>query len=87
MTDVQFKNIDFAESSMSEAKLSRFGAVKSKFIKNNLFKTMLVAVDFTDNQLIAPTVSTPPIELKGAIINTFQAADLVGLWGVIVKQL
>lgn len=87
MTDVLFKNIDFTDSSMSEAKLSGFKAVKSKFIKNNFSKTMLTAVDFTDNELVAPTVSNPPMELKGAIITTFQAADLIGLWGVIVKPL
>ncbi|PKM73597.1 MAG: hypothetical protein CVU91_04755 [Firmicutes bacterium HGW-Firmicutes-16] len=87
MTDVLFNNINFSESSMSEAKLNRFEAAKSKFIKNNLFKTMLAAVDFTDNEFVAPTVSNPPIELKGAVINTFQAVDLIGLWGVVVKQL
>ena len=86
MTDVQFQHVDFTEASMSEAKLVRFQAVKSKFIKNNFFKTMLAAVDFTDNELVAPTVSTPPIELKGAVINSFQATDLIRLWGVVVKQ-
>jgi len=87
MTDVLFDSIDFAEATMSEAKLSKFKAVKSKFLKNNFFKTMLTAVDFTDNEFVAPTVSNPPIELKGAIINTFQASDLIALWGVVVKQL
>lgn len=46
---------------------------------------MLATVDFTNNEFVAPIVSTPPIELKGAIINMFQAANLIGLWGVIVK--
>jgi uncharacterized protein YjbI with pentapeptide repeats len=86
MTDVLFENINFSESSMSEAKLNRFKAVNSRFIKNNLYKTMLAGVDFTDNEFVAPTVSTLPIELKGAIINTFQAIDLIGLWGVVVRQ-
>lgn len=87
MTDVLFESVDFTESTMSEAKLNRFEAVKSKFVKNNFFKTMLVSVDFTDNEFVAPTVSALPVELKGAIINTFQATDLIGLWGVVVKQL
>ena len=87
MTDVLFKNIDFTDSSMVEAKLSGFEAVKSRFIKNNFSKTMLASVDFTDSDFVAPTVSNPPIELKGAIITTFQAADLISLWGVIVKPL
>lgn len=87
ITDVLFESVDFTESSMSEAKLNRFEAVKSKFVKNNFFKTMLVSVDFTDNEFVTPTVSVIPVELKGAIINTFQAVDLIGLWGVVVKQL
>lgn len=87
MTDVIFECVDFTESSMSEAKLNRFEAVKSKFVKNNFFKTMLMSVDFTENEFVAPTVSAIPVELKGAIINTFQAVDLIGLWGVVVKQL
>lgn len=85
MTDVIFESVDFSESSMSEAKLNRFEAVKSKFIKNNMFRTMLAGVDFTDNEFVAPTMSAPPVELKGAVINTSQAIDLIGLWGVVVK--
>jgi len=86
MIDVLFDHIDFTESSMVESRLKRFVARDSRFVKNNFFKTMLATVDFTNNELVAPTVSTPPIELKGAIINMFQAANLIGLWGVIVEQ-
>jgi hypothetical protein len=70
---------------MVESKLKRFVAEDSIFVKNNFFKTMLAGVDFTNNEFVAPMVSTPPIELKGAIINMFQAANLIGLWGVVVK--
>lgn len=87
ISDVLFDHIDFTESSMSEAKLKRFETKDSRFIKNNFFKTLLSTVDFTNNEFMAPIVSAPPIELQGAIINMFQAADLIGLWGVIVKQL
>lgn len=86
MTDVLFDHIDFTQSSMVESTLKRFIALDCKFVKNNFFKTMLATVDFTNNELVAPIVSTPPIELKGAIVNMVQAANLIGLWGVIVKQ-
>jgi len=86
MTDVVFDHIDFTESSMTEATLKRFKAVGTKFVKNNFFKTMLATVDFTDDEFIMPIVSAPPVELKGAIINMFQAADLIGLCGVIVSR-
>ena len=86
MTDVAFEDIDFTEVSITEAKLKRFEVKNSNFIKNNFFKTMLAGVDFTKNELIAPTVSSPPIEFQGAKISMVQAADLIGLWGIIVEQ-
>lgn len=86
MTGVLFDHIDFTESSMSEAKLRKFEARDSRFVKNNFFKTMLTTVDFSNNEFTMPIVSSPPVELKGAIINMFQAADLIGLLGVIVNR-
>lgn len=85
MTDVLFDHTDFAEASMAKAKLKRFEAKGSSFVKNNFFKTTLESVDFRDNEFSMPMVSSPPVELKGAIINMLQAADLMGLWGVIVN--
>lgn len=85
MTDASFSHIDFTEASMAEAKLLRFAAAESIFIKNNFFKTMLAGVDFTVNELAAPMISTPPVELRGAVVSMFQAANLIGLWGIIVK--
>ena len=46
---------------------------------------MLEGVDFTKNQLVAPMISAPPIEFKGAKISMVQAADLISLWGIIVE--
>ena len=86
MTEILFDHVNFSESSMAEAKLKGFSSTNSKFVKNNFFKTMLATVDFTNNEFAAPTVSTPPIELKGAVVNIYQAADLISLYGVIVKQ-
>lgn len=85
MTDVLLDHSDFTEVSMAEAKLKGLEARGSRFVRNNFFKTMLSAIDFTDNEFTMPIVSSPPVELKGAIVNMFQAADLIGIWGVIVK--
>lgn len=86
MTNVLFDYIDFTESTMSEAKLKFFEASNSRFVNNNFFKTILATIDFTNNEFTMPIVSSPPVELNGAIINMFQAADLIGIWGVIVKR-
>jgi len=85
LTDVAFVTVDFTSASMSEAKLKRFEAVSSKFIRNNFFRTILAGVDFTENEFAAPTLSAPPAELYGAVINAFQAAELISSWGIVVK--
>ena len=84
--DVSFDRIDFTEASIIESELKRFAVMHSTFVKTNFFKTMLTNVDFSNSELLAPLVSIPPTELKGCIINAFQAANLIGLWGIQVKQ-
>ena len=86
MTEVLFDHTDCAEASISEAKLMKFEAKGSRFIKNNFVNTMLGTIDFTKNEFAMPIISNPPVELKGVIIDMFQAADLIGYWGVVVKR-
>ena len=86
ISDVLFDQVDFTEASMIEARISRFEACQSIFVKNNFFQTMLSSVDFSPNEFVAPVVSMPPQELKGAILSASQAADLISLWGIIVKN-
>lgn len=85
LSDVYIDQTDLTDVSMAEMTLQRFQSNKSRFIKNNFFKTKLKGIDFTDSELVAPTLSSPPIELKGATINMYQASDLIRLWGVKVK--
>lgn len=86
VSDVLFDQVDFTEASVMEARISRFETIGSRFFKNNFFRTMLSSVDFSENEFVSPIVSMPPEELKGAVLNPSQAADLIGLWGIIVKN-
>lgn len=86
LTDVLLQDLDFTEVSLMEGTLKRLETHRTKFIKNNFFHTMLAGIDFTDCELLAPTVSAPPEELRGIKINILQAADLVGLWGITVDR-
>jgi hypothetical protein len=45
----------------------------------------LAKIDFTTSELKMPMVSFPPTELQGIVVNMFQAAELIGLWGIVVK--
>ena len=51
----------------------------------NFFKTPLKGVDFTSCRLQAPTLSLGGPELRGAEVTLFQAAELAGQMGVIIK--
>ncbi len=84
--DALFDTVDFTEASLTKAKLKNFSARNSNFIRSSFYQTMLAGIDFSGNELIAPIVSSPPVELKGAMIDPFQAAGLIGLLGVIVKR-
>ena len=57
----------------------------SELIRVNFFKTPLKGVDFTSCRLQAPTLSLGGPELRGAEVTLFQAAELAGQMGVIIK--
>ena len=86
ITDVCFHCVDFTEGSLSEAKLKNFSVIESKLIKNNFFRTLLAGVNLTTDELAGPIVSSTAEELKGLVITPFQAADLIGLWGIEVDR-
>jgi len=86
LLDILFEQVDFTEASLTESELKRFTTTNSRFVKTNFFKTRLATIDFTDNEFIAPIVSTPPVELKGVIVDIYQAANLMTLWGVVVRS-
>ena len=86
MNHVLFDHVDFTEASMAEAQLTKFFTVESKFQRNDFYKTLLNGIDFSNSTFLSPLVSEPPIELRGISIDMFQAAHLIGLWGITVKQ-
>jgi len=86
LNDVEFNQVNLTEVSFSEAQFKNFTAIKSKFINNNFFKTLLEKIDFSDNDFINPIVSNNYSELKGIILNSIQAVDLVSLFGIVIKD-
>ncbi|MEA5011485.1 MAG: pentapeptide repeat-containing protein [Angelakisella sp.] len=86
LTAFELQNCDLTEASFSTVKQKQFIAKNSSFCKTNFFQTPLCGIDFTGNQLTAPLLSSPPAELRGSVIDMFQAAELIGLLGVVVKN-
>lgn len=85
LSNVLFDQSELSEASITEVKLKGIEVKASKFIRTNFFKTALANVDFSDSEFKFPVVSNPPTELVGVVVNMFQAAELIGIWGVVVK--
>ena len=66
----------FATCSLKQMKLDQ-----SQFINTEFFKTPLKDLDFTTCILEGISVSTEGNELKGALVNVYQAAELAKLLG------
>ena len=66
---------------LQQIELSRCSFVQAEF-----FKTPLKGIDFTDCTLDGIRLSEGKSELKGAIVSSYQAAELARLLGVIIKE-
>lgn len=86
LQDLLLHNCDFTEASFSEVRWKNLSADGCRFLRTNFFKTPLSGMDFTQNELLAPILSSPPTELRGAKISLLQAADLIELFGVKVDR-
>lgn len=81
-----FEDVDLSEASLSQCKLEKVKFTQTKLIKNNFFKTPLKCIDFSNNEFVAPTVSEPPVELRGLMVDRFQAAELAKLMGIFIVE-
>lgn len=86
LQELLLHNCDFTEASFSEVRWKNLSADGCRFLRTNFFKTPLSGMDFTQNELLAPILSSPPSELRGAKISLLQAADLIELFGVKVDR-
>jgi len=75
---------DLSDANFEECKLQELELDDVKLIHASFFRTPLKGVDFTNAWIDRMIVSGE--ELKGAIVNASQAADLARLLGLIVKQ-
>lgn len=82
----RFDHCELTEASFAGVLFKQMEMLESRFIRNNFFKTSLKQIDFTSCELIAPVLSDHQTELKGIIVNSMQALDLVSLWGITIKD-
>lgn len=76
---------DFSESFLTSVTQKNLQLENAEFRKTNFFKTSLKEIDFTSCGLEGIGVSQDGNELRGAIVNSLQAAELAKLLGLVVK--
>lgn len=76
---------DLSDSLFNECSFKQVEFKDSTFNRASFFKTVLRGIDFTQCEINGITVSDSFWELKGAIVNEFQAVELSRLLGIVVK--
>ena len=70
---------------ITACKMKDIQVLRTDFTLASFFKTPLKGIDFTECTIDRITVSEELSELKGAIINPYQAVELAKFLGVIIK--
>ncbi|KAB1438558.1 pentapeptide repeat-containing protein [Candidatus Galacturonibacter soehngenii] len=76
---------NFKNASLSGCKLKNLLCNQVDFVQTNFFKTPLKGIDFTNSLITGIIVSDTGMELRGAKVDLYQAAELAKLFGVIIK--
>lgn len=83
--NTSFEDSDLSDSAFTKCRLKNFLLSKSKLSFTNFFLTSLNGVDFSESEIDNLIFSDNKTELKGAIVNPMQAADLALLLGVVIR--
>lgn len=84
LKSVCMKNGDLSNGELSECRLQNLRLDDMRLLQTSFFQTPLKGIDFTASQIDGMVVSGP--ELKGAIVDQWQAAGLARLLGLIIKD-
>lgn len=90
-TKAQFDKCAIVDSDLSDTffagcKLKSFETKESQYIRTEFFQTSLKGVDFSACDLEGICVSEYAEELKGVIVNVYQAVELSKLLGLQIKE-
>lgn len=77
---------DLTDTFFAECTLGSFEVDQSRFVRTEFFHTPLKDVDFSTSELDGICVSDRGEELKGAVVNAYQAIELSKLLGLVVKE-
>lgn len=83
---VRFSRCDLEGAFLSGCSLNGLELHETRLIQTSFFQTALSGVDFTSSTLEAPALSDSATELKGAIVDFYQAAGLAKRFGLVIKE-
>ena len=69
----------------TSCKLKNFKVIRVRMAETSFFHTPLAGIDFTSCELRALALSQESTELKGAVVDLYQAAELAKRLGLIIK--
>ena len=76
---------DFSEVFLTACRLKNTSVHEVRFDKANFYRTSLKGIDLTTCWISGIITSLEAGELKGAVVNMFQAVELAKRFGVIVR--
>lgn len=83
LEEVIFKKCDLSNGSFTECKLKNTYFDMSKLIQTQFFKTKLKGIDISTCEMSG--IVTTLEDIKGLVVNNFQAIELSKLLGIIIK--
>ena len=83
LEEIIFNECDLANTSFSECKIKHIYFEKSKLIQTQFFKTKLKGIDISTCEVHGLITSME--DIKGIIVNSFQAIELSKLMEIVIK--
>ena len=87
MSYIRTKHVDFTRSGFSKCNIINADWKDTCFQEANFFKTSLMGMDLSDCNLEGIIISDGKEELRGAVVNMFQALALAKRLGVVIKEM
>jgi uncharacterized protein YjbI with pentapeptide repeats len=79
------KASDFSNTCLAECTLKNLELEEALLKRCDFFKTSLKGIDFRNSNIEGITVSDTLVELRGAVVDPFQAAELSRFLGIVIK--
>ncbi len=84
--DMDVRSSDFSHADIAEARLVRAAFDDVRFVGTSFFRTSLDGVDLTSCQLSDIVLSDAMGELRGCVMDLYQAAGIAQRLGVTIKE-